>query len=78
MVAPYLRNSEMLISLSRHLPLFDYTWNKFRKFRSLFLDKKSKKKNSMDQEDRDCLRQVYKEQNKQLEDYIETDLSQWH
>lgn len=78
MVAPYLRNSELLISLSRHLPLFDFTWNKSRHFRSLFLDCKTTKRKLMDKEDRDYLYQLYKEPNKLLADYLKTDLCHWH
>ena len=78
MVAPYLCNQSLLMLFSQYLPLFDAAWQKSRHFRDLFLDNKTKKKNVINREDRDYLCQVYKEQNKLLEDYLERDLSHWN
>jgi hypothetical protein len=76
MVSQCLLNEEFLVEISNRSPEFNYLWAKSRHFRQFFLGSPSKS-NQMHVLDRKYLFEIYSEENKKLEDYLDIDLSAW-
>jgi len=78
MISPYLRFPNFLPRISSQKPMFNFIWKRSHHFRENFLDYKSNKKNTMEKEDREYLKNIYKSDIKKLESYLNKDLNNWN